>query len=114
DLDAAVEVIHNAKTQRPSVCNALDTILVHEGIAAGFLRNVIERLGASGVTFRLDPRACAALSEPVADPRVAPAGLNDWDTEWLSLVLGVKIVSDLDEAIEHIQAHSTGHSDGIL
>jgi glutamate-5-semialdehyde dehydrogenase len=114
DLDAAVEVIHNAKTQRPSVCNALDTILVHERVAPGFLPCVVERLGASGVTLKLDPRAWAALGEPSADSRVATAGPDDWDTEWLSLVLGAKIVSGLDEAIEHIQAHSTGHSDGIL
>ncbi len=114
DLDAAVEVIHNAKTQRPSVCNALDTILVHENVATGFLPRVIERLGASGVTFRLDPRAWNVLGEPSGDNRLAPAGPNDWDTEWLSLVLGAKVVSGLDEAIAHIQAHSTAHSDGIL
>jgi glutamate-5-semialdehyde dehydrogenase len=114
ELDAAVEVIHNAKTQRPSVCNALDTILVHESVAAGFLPRVIERLGASGVTFRLDPRAWNVLGEPSGDNRLAPAGLDDWDTEWLSLVLGAKVVSGLDEAITHIQAHSTAHSDGIL
>jgi glutamate-5-semialdehyde dehydrogenase len=113
DQDAAVEVIHNAKTQRPSVCNALDTILVHERIAAGFLPRVIERLGTSGVMFRLDPRAWQVVNRP-DDTRLSPAGPNDFDTEWLSLVLGVRIVSGLDEAIAHVQAHSTGHSDGIL
>jgi glutamate-5-semialdehyde dehydrogenase len=113
DLDPVVEVIHNAKTQRPSVCNALDTILVHERIAAGFLPRVIERLGASGVTFRLDPQAWQVVNRP-DDSRLSPAGPNDFDTEWLSLILGVKIVNGLDDAIAHIQAHSTGHSDGIL
>jgi glutamate-5-semialdehyde dehydrogenase len=113
DQKAAVEVIHNAKTQRPSVCNALDTILVHERIAAGFLPRVIERLGASGVTFRLDPGAWQVVNRP-DDARLSPAGANDFDTEWLSLVLGMKVVSGLDEAIAHVLAHSTGHSDGIL
>lgn len=114
DLDAAIEVIHNAKTQRPSVCNALDTILVHEAVAAGFIPRVIERLGASGVTFRLDPRAWAMTSDPSGDARLAPAGPDDFDTEWLSLILGIKVVSGLDEAMEHIYLHSTAHSDGIL
>jgi glutamate-5-semialdehyde dehydrogenase len=113
DLAPAIEVIHNAKTQRPTVCNALDTILVHERIAAGFLPRVIERLGASGVTFRLDPQAWQVVNRP-DDNRLSPAGPNDFDTEWLSLVLGMKIVNGLDDAIAHIQAHSTGHSDGIL
>ncbi len=114
DLDAAIEVIHNAKTQRPSVCNALDTLLVHEAVAAGFIPRVIERLGASGVTFRLDPHAWAVTPNPSGDTRLAPAGPDDFDTEWLSLILGIKVVSGLDEAIEHIYRHSTAHSDGIL
>lgn len=111
DLNAAVEVIHNAKVQRPSVCNALDTALVHEKIAAAFLPRLVERLRASGVTFRLDPRAQTILGEGEG---LRAAGPEDWDTEWLSLVLGIRVVSGLDEVIDHIQAHSTGHSDGIL
>jgi glutamate-5-semialdehyde dehydrogenase len=115
DLPAAVEVIHNAKTQRPSVCNALDTTLVHEQVAPTFLPRLVERLRASGVTFRLDPVALALLKPSAADADILrPAGPDDWDTEWLSLVLGIKVVSGLDEAIAHIQAHSTAHSDGIL
>jgi glutamate-5-semialdehyde dehydrogenase len=115
DLNAAVEVIHNAKTQRPSVCNALDTALVHEQVAPIFLPRLVERLRASGVTFRLDPVALTLLNPSAADAGILrPAGPDDWDTEWLSLVLGIKVVSGLDEAITHIQAHSTAHSDGIL
>jgi glutamate-5-semialdehyde dehydrogenase len=115
DLDAAVEVIHNAKTQRPTVCNALDTALVHERVAPAFLPRLVERLRASGVTFRLDPAALALLKPSAADAEILrPAGPEDWDTEWLSLVLGIRVVSGLDEAIAHIQAHSTAHSDGIL
>ncbi len=111
DLDAALAIIHNAKTQRPSVCNALDTLLVHRAVAAGFLPRVVEHLGVAGVSFRADPAALTLLGER---PGVQPAGPHDWDTEWLSLVLGLKVVSGLEEAIDHIQAHSTGHSDGIL
>ncbi len=114
DLDASVEVIHNAKTQRPSVCNALDTLLVHQDIAATFIPKIIERLGDSGVTFKLDTRAWAVLDHPEQDQRLAPAGSDDFDTEWLSLVLGIRVVDGLDTAIQHIQTHSTNHSDGIL
>jgi glutamate-5-semialdehyde dehydrogenase len=110
---AALSVIRNAKIQRPTVCNALDTILVHQAIAPEFIPKVITLLSMDGVTFRLDPIAYSQLPDrPVA--RVLPAGPDDFDTEWLSLVLGIKIVSGLDEAIAHIAAHSTGHSDGIL
>jgi glutamate-5-semialdehyde dehydrogenase len=112
DIEPSVEIIHNAKTQRPSVCNSLDTILVNEQIAHDVLPRVVERLGASGVTFRLDPRASEILGN--GSEKLLPAGPDDWDTEWLSLVLGIKVVSNLDEAIDHIQVHSTQHSDGIL
>ncbi|HEY4688357.1 MAG TPA: glutamate-5-semialdehyde dehydrogenase [Anaerolineae bacterium] len=113
-LKAALPVIHNAKVQRPSVCNALDTVLVHQSIADGFLPQVVAHLAESGVTFRAEPRALAALGNGAAPPVVKPAGPNDFDTEWLSLVLGLKVVDSLDEAIAHIITHSTGHSDGIL
>ena len=123
DLAAALPVIHNAKVQRPSVCNALDTLLVHQSVASAFLPQVVARLAEDGVTFRADPRALAALESEVSDfgrrPEspdsiVRPAGPEDFDVEWLSLVLGLKVVDDLDEAIAHIESHSTGHSDGIL
>jgi glutamate-5-semialdehyde dehydrogenase len=111
DLDAALKIIFNAKTQRPSVCNALDTALVHRVVAAEFLPRVVDHLGAAGVTFRADASAQPYLAN---DPRVTPAGPADFDTEWLSLVLGLKVVENLDEATAHIAAHSTAHSDGIL
>src|SRR5258708_2652137 len=112
DVSPSIEVIHNAKTQRPSVCNALDTILVHEQIAASFLPKVVERLSASDVTFRLDPSAATILGTD--DKRLFPAGPDDFGTERMDLVLGIKVVGGLDDAIEHIAAHSTEHSDGIL
>jgi glutamate-5-semialdehyde dehydrogenase len=115
DQPAARRVIHNAKTQRPSVCNALDTVLVHQALAAEFLPELVAELSQAGVVFRADPQAMQALSETANPPgAVQPAGPQDFDTEWLSLVLGLKVVSGLDEALEHIRRHSTGHSDGIL
>jgi glutamate-5-semialdehyde dehydrogenase len=113
DLDRAVEVIRNAKVQRPTVCNALDTALVHQAVADKFLPQLTERLAADGVSFRVDPAACDLLAGR-SDAPVQAAGPEDFDTEWLSLVLGLKVVSGLDEAVAHIAEHSTGHSDGIL
>ncbi len=111
DLGSAVKVIYNAKVQRPTVCNALDTALVHRAIAAEFLPRLVDQLAPAGVTFRADVSAQPFLTN---DMRVSPAGPDDFDTEWLSLVLGLKVVENLDEAIAHIAAHSTAHSDGIL
>ncbi|HMB24611.1 MAG TPA: glutamate-5-semialdehyde dehydrogenase, partial [Anaerolineales bacterium] len=110
DQEAALKIIHNAKTQRPSVCNALDTVLVHHKIAQEFLPRIVEHLTPAGVTFRAEPAAASLLKHET----VSPAGPEDFDTEWLSLVLGLKVVDGLDEAMEHIAAHSTAHSDGIL
>ena len=109
-LERSLEVIANAKIQRPTVCNALDTLLVHEKIAAHFIPQLIEKLSQQGVTFRLDTLA----SQLVHDPSCSPAGADDWDTEWLSLVLGIRVVKNLQEALAHIHSHSSGHSDGIL
>lgn len=110
NLDASLPVIHNAKTQRSAVCNALDTLLVNEKIAAEFLPRVVENLGASGVVFKAEPKAFVLLD----DSRVDAAGPDDFDTEWTALILGLKVVSGLDEAIDHIREHTTQHSDGIL
>lgn len=111
DLTAAVPVIQNAKVQRPSVCNALDTLLVQESIAAEFIPAVVERLAEDGVTFRVDEGAATILNGQAG---VKPAGEDDWDTEWLALILGIRVVPDLDAALAHIHKHSTAHSDGIL
>ncbi len=113
DLSASLAVVRNAKIQRPTVCNALDTVLVHRAVAGAFLPALAERLLADGVSLRVDASAQAVLP-PTADGKIQPAGEQDFDTEWLSLVLGVKVVANLDEAIDHIAQHSTGHSDGIL
>ncbi len=113
DLDASLEVIRNAKIQRPSVCNALDTALVHRAVAPQFIPRLVEALTQNGVSFRADAEAMQFLANAPAGA-VQPAGPDDFDTEWMSLVLGIKVVDGLEEAIDHIGRHSTGHSDGIL
>ncbi|MEJ5201787.1 MAG: glutamate-5-semialdehyde dehydrogenase [Anaerolineales bacterium] len=113
NLSEALKVIQNAKVQRPTVCNALDTVLIHCSIAEQFLPELVKLLKRDGVRFKADDKAFAILRGQFADV-VELAGEHDFDTEWLSLVLGIRIVDDLEEAIEHIALHSTGHSDGIL
>jgi glutamate-5-semialdehyde dehydrogenase len=126
NIEKALTVIYNAKTQRPSVCNALDTVLVHRAIAASVLPRIVECLTPAGVTFRAHESAIPYLaggtrSKKSAETKTAmlpdavqPAGPDDFDTEWMSLVLGLKVVDGLDEAIVHTNAHSMGHSDSIL
>lgn len=113
DLEKSLQVIENAKTQRPTVCNALDTTLVHAGIAKAFVPKIIAALSSKKVSFRLDEHALKIMQKS-PHPSCKEAGPHDWDTEWLSLVLGIKVLQNLDEAIAHIQRHSSGHSDGIL
>jgi glutamate-5-semialdehyde dehydrogenase len=110
-LDDALKIIHNAKTQRPSVCNSLDTVLVHQAIAQQFLPQIVEHLAPTGVTFRAEPRALKIVNGMQG---VQEAGPEDFDTEWLALILGLKVVDGLEEALAHIRQHSTQHSDGIL
>ena len=114
DLDKALDIIENAKASRPSVCNAEEVCLVHSAIAAEFLPRLAKRLGpdrtAKGlhpVELRLDKRAAAFCPG-------TPAGEKDFDTEFLDYILAVKVVDSVDEAIAHIAAHSTGHSEAIL
>jgi glutamate-5-semialdehyde dehydrogenase len=116
DLDASLQVIYNAKVQRPSVCNALDTALVHRSVAANFLPRLVDYLSTAGVTFRASDSTSAYLRQGQKElpPCVSPAGPQDFDTEWLALVLGLKVVDGLEEAMQHISQHSSGHSDGIL
>ncbi len=113
DLEKALPVIHNAKTQRPSVCNALDTLLVHRNIADAFLPRIVEFLEPAGVTFRADETAMQYLRKGERKS-VQAAAAADFDTEWMALILGLKVVNGLDEAIAHTNAHSMGHSDSIL
>ena len=114
DLVKAIDIVENAKVQRPSVCNALDTVLVDRGVAPWFLPAMAERLAASNVELRATPDALTILQDAGTPATVNAAGPDDFDTEWLGLILGVKVVDSLDEAISHIQEHSTEHSDSIL
>ncbi len=110
DLDKSVDVIENAKVQRPSACNALDTLLVHEDIAPSLLDKLCAKLNGK-VSFVAEPKAKALLAK-AGDVRDAQHG--DFDTEWLSYTLGVKVVKGVDEAIEHMRKHNASHSDAIM
>jgi glutamate-5-semialdehyde dehydrogenase len=112
DLDAAEAIIVNAKVQRPGVCNAAETLLVHAGIAPAFLPRALRALRAAGVELRVDGRA-RALSGELASA-VLDATDEDWDTEFLGLVLAVGVVDCVEEAIEHVNAHGSGHSEAIV
>ena len=113
DLDAAERIIVNAKTQRPGVCNAAETLLVHVDAAGAFLPRALRALRESGVEVRVDGRTRAAAGEDLAASLIAAAD-EDWDTEFLAMVLAVKIVDSVEEAIEHINAHGSGHSEAIV
>jgi glutamate-5-semialdehyde dehydrogenase len=108
DLEQAVEVIHNAKVQRPSTCNALETLLLHSTSAAGQLPAIAERLVAAGVELRGDEASQAIVSS------IKPASEDDWYAEYGGLTLAVRVVDSLDSAIAHIETYGTGHSDAIL
>jgi glutamate-5-semialdehyde dehydrogenase len=112
DLDAAEAIIVNAKVQKPSVCNAAETLLVHARIAPAFLPRALRALQAAGVELRVDGRSRALAGELA--PSLADASDEDWDTEFLALVLAVKVVDSVDEAIDHINAHGSGHSEAIV
>lgn len=109
DLAMGVDIIDNAKTSRPSVCNAAETLLVHEDIAAEFLPAAQARLAEKQVELRGCARTCEILGAGVR-----PATAEDWDTEYLDYILAVRVVKDLDEAIAHINAHNTKHSEAIV
>lgn len=108
DVQMAISVILNAKTQRPTVCNAMETLLVHREIAAEFLPRVVEALAAAGVTVHGDSDSVAI------DSRIVPAGEHEYEAEYLSLDLACKVVDDLEGALEHIRHYSTGHSESII
>lgn len=108
DLERAVDIVINAKTQRPGVCNACEKLLVHEAVADRFLPMVGHALQESHVEIRGDEWVCAALSH------AQPATEEDWYLEYLDMIIGIRVVTDISEAVEHINQHGTGHSDAIL
>jgi glutamate-5-semialdehyde dehydrogenase len=122
DLADAEAIVVNAKTQRPGVCNAAETLLIHSQIAPEFVPRILRALGDAGVLVRADERTLALArsadigaspggSEP---PRLEAAGEEDWADEYLSLMLAVGIVDSVDEAVEHIGRYSSGHSEAIV
>jgi glutamate-5-semialdehyde dehydrogenase len=113
DLDAAERIVLNAKTQRPGVCNAAETLLVHAHVAPQFLPRVLGALREAGVELRVDGRAHALSGEALAGT-LADATDEDWDTEFLALILAVGVVDSVDEAIAHVNAHGSGHSEAIV
>ncbi len=116
DLAKSIPLIRNAKCQAPSVCNALDTVLVHRSIVAQFAPALVADLNAAGVKVLCDEPTLRALegAQGIIHDLVAPASAEDYGVEFLALVLSVKVVDSLDEAIAHIARYSTAHSDGIL
>ncbi len=113
DLDAAEAIVMNAKTQRPGVCNAAETLLVHADAAERFLPRIASALAAAGVGLRADARALA-LVDAAAGVLAQPAQPEDWETEYLSLTLAVGVVDSVEEAIEHVGRYGSGHSEAIV
>jgi glutamate-5-semialdehyde dehydrogenase len=111
DLNAAERIVVNAKTRRPSVCNAAETVLVHAAVADRFVPALVRSLGDAGVTVHADERV-AKLAH--GSPAVVPAADTDWDTEYLSLDIAAGVVDSLDEAIGHITRHGSGHTEAIV
>ena len=118
DLEAAVDIIVNAKTQRVGVCNAAETLLVHTDAAAAYLPSAAAALWGQDVILHADPAAGRILATAAADSGhealLTEATEEDWDTEYGSLDLAVRVVENLDEAIDHIRAHTTGHTEAVL
>ncbi len=110
DLEKSLNVVENSKVQRPSACNSLDTLLVHEDVAAQFLSMIVERMNDK-VTFVTEPKAKVLMAQAT---QIRDAVEGDFDTEWLSYTLGVKVVADVKEAIDHMRVHNASHSDAIM
>ncbi len=108
DLNMGAEIVFNAKTQRPAVCNAMETLLVHKDVAADFFPLLAERLKDKPVEIRGCKRTCSLW------PQAVPATEEDWDKEYLDLIMAVAIVDDISDAMSHIRRHGTGHSEAII
>ena len=113
NLEKAVAIVHNAKVQRPTVCNALDAILVHADVAKKFLPMVAAELGKAGVEMRCDERALKIL-KPLSGLKVVSATGKDWGKEFLALIAAVKVVDSVEDALAHIEKYGSGHSEAIV
>ena len=113
DIGKAVAIASNAKVQRPTVCNALDCILVHNHVAEAYLPAIAKEWARAGVEMHCDKRAMAIL-EPLPSLRLVPAREEDWGKEYLSLRAAIRVVDSLDAALEHIERYGSGHSEAII
>jgi len=113
DVNMAADIVFNAKVQRPSVCNALDTVIIHSAAAPSYLPEIAKRFAKVGVEMRCDRRALTMLGT-VDGLKAIPVTEEDWTTEHLSLRAGVRIVDSLDQALDHIETYGSGHSDAIV
>ena len=107
-LDMATKICYNAKVQRPGVCNAMETMLVHEDVAPDFLHEMVKEFRSAGVEIRGCPKCVEMI------PDIRPADESDWPAEFLDLILAVKIVSDMDEALDHIERYGSSHTEAII
>ena len=114
DLDNALEIVVNAKVQRPTVCNALDTVLVHQAVAHNFLPKLAHEFGIQNVELRADSRAMSILDALASGAEIKQAVSDDFGTEFLALIASVKIVDSIDEALTHISNYGSGHSEAIV
>jgi glutamate-5-semialdehyde dehydrogenase len=116
DLDSAEAIVMNAKTQRPGVCNAVETLLVHEGVAGVFLPRILRSLGEAGVLVRGDERTLGIASASLEGESVViePAGEDDWGREYLAPIIAVGVVDSVEDAIEHVGRYGSGHSEAIV
>ena len=113
DLEQAGSIVFNAKVRRPSICNALDTLLVHCDVAPEFLPAAASKLAEGNVELHCDHRALSILG-PQPGLNATPAEEDDWGKEFLALIAAVKVVDSLDEALEHIETYGSGHSEAIV
>ena len=112
-IEMATEIVYNAKVQRPSVCNALDTLIIESGALDSHLLSIANALSNANVEMRCDERSEEILKSN-KNMKIKKVSTSDWDTEHLSLIMGIKVVDSIDEALDHIFEHSTGHSESII
>ena len=114
NLEDALNIIVNAKTKRPTVCNAMDTVLIHKSVSREFLPKLATEFGVQGVELRADRRSMSVLHALAGGAKVVPAQSNDFGTEFLGLIASVKIVDSIDEAMDHIAEYGSRHSEAII
>ena len=114
DIDMAVKIVVNAKTQRPTVCNAMDTVLIHQNVAREYLPKLATALSIRDVELRADSRAISMLDAVTEEARIVPAQAGDFGREFLGLIASVKIVDSIEEAMNHIAEYGSRHSEAIV